>query len=271
MNRKRLLLAALAGLLVLSLSYAFWAMPRQEKAPPRIEAPRPAAPKTAAGKQAPPPADRLHLGLLAQEPQPFSGAERDIFRFHGGRLPALQEVEVTVPAVVVAPPPPPPPPPPTPEEILRGIVTQVTFLGFLDKGGVRTVFLSRGGEVFLVKAGEAFGKDKTLLAREISGRELVIGWVQGPETVRVQLVENEALKPATLSPGTTSGSGSRPGGMSIPSRRGLLPSRAPVRPRVAPVEEEVIADEMQPPDDGVEQGETPNEEAPAGEGNGNAN
>lgn len=274
MNRKRLLLAALAGLLVLSLTYAFWAMPRQEKAPPRTETPRPAAKRPVAGKKEPPPADRLHLGLLAQEPQPFSGAERDIFRFHGGWAPALQEVETVMPTAVAAPPPPPPPPPPTPEEILRGIVAQVTFLGFLDKGGVRTVFLSKGGEVFLVKAGEAFGKDKTLLAKEISGRELVIGWVQGPETVRVQLIENEALKPATMSPGAESpstGSGFRPGGMSIPPRRGLLPPRTPARPVPAPDEEEVSEDGMQPPDDGVEQGEPPKEEAPAGEGNGNAN
>lgn len=285
MNRKRLLLAALAGLLVLSLTYAFWAMPRQEKAPPRVETSRPAAKQPVAGKKEPPTADRLHLGLLAQEPQPFSGAERDIFRFHGGWAPTTQEVEALMPTTVAAPPPPPPPPPPpTPEQILRGVVTQVTFLGFLDKRGVRTVFLSSGGEVFLVKAGEAFGKDKTLLAREISGRELVIGWVQGPETVRVQLIENEALKPATMTSGAASpvtGNGFRSGGTSIPPRRGLLPPRSP-RPMQPPVEQKVIAEEMQPPveeedipaemqppDDGAEQGEPPSEEAPAGEGNGN--
>lgn len=274
MSRKRLLLAVLTGLLALSLVYAFWAMPRQEKAPPRTEAPRSTAKKPVTGQQ-PPPGDRLHLGLLAQEPQPFPGAERDIFRFHGGRAPAFQEAEAFVPPVVAAPPP-PPPPPPTPEEMLRGAVTQVTFLGFLDKGGVRTVFLSSGGELFLVKAGEAFGRDKSLLAREISGKELVIGWVNGPETVRVQLIENEALKPATMSSGAASpltGSGFRPGGTGIPARRGLLPPRAPARPVPAPApdEDEVIEDEMLPPDDGVEQEEPPHEEAPGGEVNGNAN
>ncbi|NJC88754.1 MAG: hypothetical protein FIB02_09575, partial [Desulfuromonas sp.] len=93
MNRKRLLLAALVGLLLLSLAYAFWAMPRQEKAPPRAEASRPAAKKPAAGKKEPPLADRLHLGLLAQLPQPFPGAGRDIFRFRGGGAPVAEAFE----------------------------------------------------------------------------------------------------------------------------------------------------------------------------------
>ncbi|TLM66056.1 MAG: hypothetical protein FDZ69_07715 [Deltaproteobacteria bacterium] len=84
MNRKRLILAALVGLLILSLIYAFWTAPRQEKAPPRVESQRPAAKKPAAGKKALPAAERLHLGLLSQAPQPFPGASRDIFRFNGG-------------------------------------------------------------------------------------------------------------------------------------------------------------------------------------------
>lgn len=275
MNRKRLLLAALVGLLLLSLAYAFWAMPRQEKAPPRAETPRPAAKKAAAGKKAPPPADRLHLGLLAQEPQEFPGAKRDIFRFHGGWAPPVEELEAAMPAPIDVEPP-PPPPPPTPEELLRAAVTRITFLGFLEKGGVRTVFLSSGGELFLVKAGEAFGRDKALVAREINAKELVIGWLQGPELVRVQLIENEALKPATLAPGSMAqpqGSGFRPGGMAIPPRRGILPPRSAARPAAPPPEEEIIDEEVeeepQPPDDGVEQEEPPDEEAPGGEGNGN--
>jgi hypothetical protein len=133
MNRKRLLLAVLIGLLVLSLAYAFWAMPRQEKAPPRVEgarsvASRSAAPKPAAGKTAPPPADRLHLGLLAQEPQPFSDAARDIFRFRGAPAPTVAATAEASPpeAEEEAPPPPPPPPPPMPEEILREKVTRLS-------------------------------------------------------------------------------------------------------------------------------------------------
>ena len=89
MNRQRQLLAALVAVLAASLLYAFWTMPRQEKAPPRTAPPKPAAAKAAKSAK-PVPAgkgagqvssDRLLLELLDREPQPFPGAGRDIFRF----------------------------------------------------------------------------------------------------------------------------------------------------------------------------------------------
>lgn len=271
MNRKRLLLAALIGLLALSLVYAFWTMPRQEKAPPRTEGPRSTARKPAAGKVvAPPSADRLHLGLLAQEPQPFPGAARDIFRFHGAGAPAVEATETTAtPAVAeeTPPPPPPPPPPPTPEEILRDKVAGITLLGSLDKGGVRTVFLSYAGELSLVKAGESFGKQRDLVAKEVTASELVVGSATGPETVRIKLVENEAPTLSTMSPGALSrgaqGGGVRPGGRAIPPRRGIL------QPRQPDPEEEAVEQEEPPPNEDVIQEEPVIEEPPSGEGNGN--
>jgi len=276
MNRKRLLLAALVGLLILSLAYAFWAMPRQEKAPPRAGTPRPTAKKPAAGKKEPPPADRLHLGLLAQMPQPFPGAGRDIFRFRGGWAPPVEGAEEAMAPAVEAPPP-PPPPPPTPEQILQAKVAGFTFLGFLDKGGVKTVFLSSAGELYLVKAGERFGKSRELLAQEINATELVVRAAEGPETVRVQLVENEALKPAMLAPGGSGGVSRipavpgtvRPGGVSFPSRRSVLQQRASV-PTPPPAEEEEVEQDEQPPNENVNQEEPQTQELPGGEGNGKA-
>jgi hypothetical protein len=274
MNRKRLLLAALVGLLALSLAYAFWAMPRQETAPSRAAGQRAAAKPKGTGKAGPPPADRLHLGLLAQAPQPFPGADRDIFRFRGGRTPLIEVPVEMAPPVTVAPPP---PPPPTPEEILRQKVAGFTFLGFLDKGGVKTVFLSSGGELFLVKAGEGFGKNRDLLAQEITARELVVRAAGGSETVRVQLVESEALKPVLMGPGAT-GPGVAPrgapttfrqSGASIPPRRSILPQRAASRPP-QPAEEdgEQVEQDVQPPDDGVKQEELLKQGLPGGDGNG---
>lgn len=276
MNRKRLLLAALVGLLLLSLVYAFWAMPRQEKAPPRTETPRPVAKKPVVGKKEPPPADRLHLGLLAQTPQPFAEAGRDIFRFRGGWAPAVEAPEMAAPPVEVAPPP-PPPPPPTPEQILREKVAGFTFLGFLDKGGVKTVFLSSAGELFLVKAGERFGKSQDLLAQEINATELVVRAAEGPETVRVKLVEKEALKPAMMSSGgggasrpPEAASGmTRPGGGMFPSRRSVLQQRTPVR-TAPPAEEENVEQDEQPPNENVTQEELIKQGLPGGEGDGNA-
>jgi len=278
MNRKRLLLAALVGLLVLSLAYAFWAMPRQETAPPRDAGPRPAAKPKSSGTAGRPAADRLNLGLLAQTAQPFPGADRDIFRFRGGGMPPIEAPVVAAPPVEAAPPP--PPPPPTPEEILRQKVASFTFLGFLDKGGVKTVFLSSGGELFLVKAGEPFGKNRDLLAQEINARELVVRAAEGPETVRVQLVESEALRPALMGPGAAgpaAGSRSMPsalrqGGANIPPRRSILPQRAVSRPPLPAAEEsgEQVEQNVQPPDDGVKKEELLEQGLPGGDGNGHS-
>lgn len=277
MNRKRMLLAVLAGLLALSVIYAFWAMPRQEKVPPRAAAPRPAA-QGAPGKPGPAAADRLNLGLLAQLPQPFPGAGRDIFRFRGAPAPPVAVVPV-IPVPAPVPellPPPPPPPPPTPEQILREKIAGFTFLGFLDRGGVKTVFLSGASELYLVKAGDAFGKDKSLVAREITGQELVVGSIHDAATVRVKLVEKEALMPATLSggdnagvrkvPGTVSGGG-RPAGALLPSRRSVLQQRA-TAPPIPAGEEAHVQEEIQPPNENETQEAPAKEGLPGGEGNG---
>jgi hypothetical protein len=241
MNRQRLLLAGLALVLVASLLYAFWAMPRQETAPPRASSAKPAAKAAAAppavagkGERLPKPAtDRLQLELLNREPWEFPGADRDIFRFRGGWAPP---VVVASEPVEDEPPPPPPPPPPTPEEILHQKVAGLTFLGFLEKAGVRTVFLAVDGEVVLVKAGDRFGKDKLLVAREITAKQLVVGWLQGAETVRIQLLEK--LSPATItaggekagSAGSAPAPGLRPVGTPFSPRRVLVPQRVPMPP-----------------------------------------
>ena len=277
MSRQRLLLAALGGLLVLSIAYAFWAMPRQEQAPPRAAAPSPAVKVKADGKAGQAATDRLHLGLLAQAPQPFPGAGRDIFRFRGGWALPVETPVTIAPEVEVAPPP--PPPPPTPGELLTTKVAGFKFLGFLDKGGVKTVFLSSAGDLFLVKAGESFGKGRELLAQEITSTELVVRSAEGPETVRVGLVENEALRPTMIGSGgvgagSASGAGAagfRQGGASIPPRRSILPQRGAFRrPQPEAVEEagEEVQQDAQPPDDGVKQEEPPTQGLPGGDGNG---
>jgi hypothetical protein len=120
MKRQRLLLAGLAGVLMLCLAYAYWAMPRQEVAPPRASAPAAqggsASKPQAAGKGAPA-SGRLKLELLDAEPEPLPESGRDIFRFRGGLVPTPVAPEVAAPPEVIAPPP--PPPPPTAEQLLQ--------------------------------------------------------------------------------------------------------------------------------------------------------
>jgi hypothetical protein len=153
------------------------------------------------------------------------------------------------------------------------------FLGFLDKGGVKTVFLSSAGELFLVKAGESFGKGRDLLAQEITAAELVVRSAEGPETVRVRLVENEALMPTLMGSwgggaGSVSGAGAavfRQGGTSIPPRRSILPQRGALRrpqPEAGRETDGEVQQDTQPPDDGVKQEEPPTQGFPGGDGNG---
>ena len=102
MNRQRLILVGLVAVLAVSLLYAFWALPRQEKAPPRAPVAKPAASKgkpatpVATGKldkQPRPASDRLQLELLNQELRKFPGAGRDIFRFGGRAQTVVVDVE----------------------------------------------------------------------------------------------------------------------------------------------------------------------------------
>lgn len=292
MNRKRLLLAALVGILVLSLAYAFWAMPRQETAP-KTAKPARSAPKRPIAAKAAPSDDRLHLELLNLEPKPFPGADRDIFRFRGGQapFPVATTVSLAPPVQEAPPPPPPPPPPPSPEELLRGEVSRLTFLGFLDKGGARSVFLTTDGNVFIVKAGDVFGKNNLLVAREISDKHLVVGWTRGPETTRMELLESDAHKPAVLSSGAATGNSaqrspaaaSRPGGAGFPSRR-IFPQRDAVQPATPPEQQDEVSQEestqdenvqpdeaekgVQPPEAGVKLEELLRRKLQGGEGNG---
>jgi len=160
-------------------------------------------------------------------------------------------------------------------------VGKFTFLGFLEKGQTRTVFLSSGGALYLVKAGDSFGRQHELIARDITASELVVGSSTGTETVRVKLIEKQALKPEQMLPGgagTSLQQKSLPVGLRqestgfqgrrlMPQRR-LLPSPA-TPPAGTDMEQELPEDEQPPPDDGEIQEEPPQEGSSGGEGDGN--
>jgi hypothetical protein len=248
MNRQRLLLLILLGVLALALAYAFWATPRQQRVPADG---RPAAtprPGSAPPRQ-PEETNRLRLELLTREEKEFPGATRDIFRFFG--------------APPVEPPPPPPPvePPPLPPEEplaeepvtpeVRQELAQFTFLGYLQKNGIKTVFLSSNGEIFVVKKGNVFGKEKRFQVTGITPEQLTIRQGDDPRPITIPLVEQ-----APLIPGQPGG---RPPAVSIP-RRPLPILRG--APAPMPEEEEVVPDEEFPPEEVVEEPEPEPEPEP---------
>jgi hypothetical protein len=208
MNRQKLLLTILVGIFVLALVYAFWAAPRQAKVAgtgPR----RPAAPSPQAVATKPSAEDetRVKLELLARENEASPDFKRNIFRFWQ-------------PAPKPLPLPPPPPPPPVPAgEILAPAEIQkelarFTFLGFLLRDGVKTIFLSSSEEIFVVKKGDRFGKNGRFLVTELTPEALTIRQNDDPRPITVPLVEQAPLVEAPIiSP--SQGPPSR----SVPTRR----------------------------------------------------
>jgi hypothetical protein len=251
MNRQRILLTILVGALIASLAYAFLAMPRQESAPPRAAVPPVKGGAAGKGK----PAVRLHLELLASEPEPFPATSRDIFRFRKA-LPPPDAAPVTVAMVKVVEPP--PPPPPTAEELLRQALAGYKVLGFLDKGGVRSVFLANGPEVVVVRPGQAFGVGNRFVATEISATELVVSSADRTVTVRISLGDTGSREPATIAPVSVP----RPGVDVEPTRS--LPVRGAGR-RVPPRPGVDMTEEPQADDAGAVEGDA-GMELPHGEG-----
>lgn len=97
----------------------------------------------------------LRFDLLETKRPEYGGIKKDIFSpFKKPEAKPVAPKPTPVAAVpVVAPPPPPQPPPPLPSP-LQVFSTQVSFVGFVEKGASRKVFLSRGPDVFVVKKGD---------------------------------------------------------------------------------------------------------------------
>jgi hypothetical protein len=100
-------------------------------------------------------ADPLNV-FFARHAEQYPGASRDLFKMEN---PAPKPKPAPV---IVAPPPPPPPPQRTPEEIAadlsRADLAKFRFLGYLTAKD-NTFFLSKDGELFIVKSGDNFHKN----------------------------------------------------------------------------------------------------------------
>ncbi|NVN99218.1 MAG: hypothetical protein HXX17_07840 [Geobacteraceae bacterium] len=199
MNRQKAILAALAALLVCSIIYSFMRMPKQERVDKLTFRPGMTVQPTRKG-QAVSDEVRVRLDLLEKNPGTAPGGGRNIFQplFESGS--ALKKVSIPLP-----PPPPPPekkPPPPAPVQLptapavveqtpLQRDMATFTFLGFLKKDSRKTIFLSNGREIFLVKKGDKIsGKyDVTLVTDEA----ITISSINDGGEIVIPLVENRPL------------------------------------------------------------------------------
>ena len=197
MNRKRVILGALLGVLAICVVYAYLATPRLEKAPPRAADQRKQPAEKSPEVDEKESRGRIDFAYLTLEPQEFTGAQRDIFRF--GRRPLVK----------TAPPPPivqkeaPKPvimPKVVPVEVVQKSLSQFTFLGFLEKGGEKTVFLSSSGDLFLVKQGERFGVGQEFMVEQIDDKLLKVRHAGREGLIEVPLIEKQKLNAAVSAP-----------------------------------------------------------------------
>ncbi len=107
-------------------------------------------------------------------------------------------------------PPPPPPPPPTPEQILRQQLASYKVIGYLEKGGARSVFLSTGNEVYVARTGQRFGPRNEFLVAAISAGEMRVQQAQGTASVSMSLAAVATRETATMAPEKGGGGRSAP-------------------------------------------------------------
>jgi hypothetical protein len=88
-------------------------------------------------------------------------------------------------------------PPEVKQELAR-----FTFLGFLEKENVKTVFLSSGEEIFLVKKGRTFGEGNEFYVTDLTPERLTIRHREDPRLITIPLVEQEPLVPSVPSRAT---------------------------------------------------------------------
>lgn len=202
MNRKRVVLAALLCVLAVCVIYAYLSMPRLETAPPRSASGKAKAVDVARNGDSVASAARIDFSYLDDEPAKFMGAKRDIFRFGSQRpakstLPAPgaksstadESAQPVIPIPLV-----------TPIEVVQRSLSQFTFLGFLEKAGEKTVFLSSSGELFLVKQGEQFGLEKEFQVDSIQGNLLKVTHSGREGLIEIPLIEKKKLQAAVSAP-----------------------------------------------------------------------
>jgi len=155
-------------------------------------------------------ADPLNI-FLERHNERYPGVARDVFRMEN---PVVRQKPAKIP--VVTTPPPPPIVVKTPEEIAadasRADLSRFSFLGYLtDKES--TLFLSKDGELFIVKRGDRVlknyqvkeaSKDFVILLDTATGVEMRIdmsGSVTQVQTPQQPLQQPSALQSAQPSPG----------------------------------------------------------------------
>ena len=200
MNRQRLILFVLVILFGVAALWSYSAMPRLKTVATTTGKPvQPAkmAVVAAAGKTARGEDDgtKLNIALLEGEPATFNGYRRNIFKpvfIDESKINKQQAVAIQPPPPKAVPVPPPVQPVVVPPETAP--LAHFTFLGFLKKGSVKTIFLSKDKDILLVKKGDKVAG--RYQATEISDQALTLTVTDTGDEIVIPLIENRPLATA---------------------------------------------------------------------------
>lgn len=201
MNRQKALLSALLILFAMAILYSYWKMPREKTVKTLTYRPGAAASVKKPPTPTLPETMRVRLDLLNNKQPEFNGFRKNIFSTvvqdgrRTGKRSKVRHSSLHTPPPVAVPTPPTPPPAPQPSPIQQDLA-QFTFLGFLKKDNRKTIFLTAGSELFVVKKGDTIlGKYQVA---DINDEMLSIRSLQSGNggNIVIPLVENRPLSVA---------------------------------------------------------------------------
>ncbi|MDD2540672.1 MAG: type II secretion system protein PulP [Desulfuromonadaceae bacterium] len=193
MNRQRLILFILVIVFGIAAFWSYNAMPRPKtiatmafKPGQQAKSSRPAPDKSARDVDD---GTKLKISLLDKEPTPFKGYRRNIFK------PVfVDEVKIAKQRPITIKLPPMPPPVPAVPVVIKPApppLAHFTFLGFLKKGSVKTVFLAKDNDILLVKRGDIVAGRYE--ATTITDQALTLKVMDTGGTITIPLIENHPL------------------------------------------------------------------------------
>ena len=197
MNRQRLILFILVIFFGVAALWSYSAMPRHKTVSSLTSKPvQQAKPSVTANDKPARVVDdgtRLKIGLLDKESSGFKGYRRNIFK------PVfVDELKIVKQqAVAIKPPPPKVVVPPVEQVIIQpetAPLARFTFLGFLKKGSVKTIFLAKDKDILLVKKGDKVAGRYE--ATDISDQALTLTVTDTGDEIVIPLLENRPLATA---------------------------------------------------------------------------
>lgn len=196
MNRKKQVLFFLLVALVLAALYAWWSTPVQRELAEENPVGEPATrPDVQPEERSAVDVQKVHLDLLKAGKKKYRTSKRDIFNYYQPK-PVVKKPKQIVKEPVKPVVKEPPKPAAEVRAQVRRQLARFTFLGFLVKNDERTVFLSKGEELFLVKRTDTFGDKNQFKVREINEEKLIISQDQAEGLIEITLVEEEPLIPS---------------------------------------------------------------------------